>query len=224
MITISGPVQLIKKSFAVFFKKENFVYFLKIYLIFLPAAVLSWAYNPSRGSVEAFLIANPVYILLVLLFTLIYLFLAFWVAISVIIAMQRAVDGGELSYKNTYSTAWKYLGKYALLQIVIGPIIVIGFTLLIIPGLMFLIWFSFAGFELVTKGKGVRASISGSRNLVKGRFWAVSGRFIVFGLFNILVQIIFSLVPFGIGGVISTLFGGLMMLPAYLLYKELTAQ
>ena len=63
--------------------------------------------------------------------------------------------------------------------------------------------------------------LSLSKQLVKGSFWKVFGRLFIFGLFNILVQILALFVPFGIGSIVVTIVGALFFIPLYLLYEEL---
>lgn len=85
-----------------------------------------------------------------------------------------------------------------------------------------MVWFHFSGFELVTKGAGIKQSMGKSKSLVAGKFWKVFARFLVFGLFGVLVQMVLSLLPFGLAGVVMPLLGALFLLPYFLLYKELS--
>jgi len=75
---------------------------------------------------------------------------------------------------------------------------------------------------MVEKNTGVKLSLLKSRQLVKGVYWEVLGRLIVFGMFTVIIQIILSMVPYGVGSVVNSLSGGLYMLPLYLLYRELS--
>jgi hypothetical protein len=76
---------------------------------------------------------------------------------------------------------------------------------------------------MIEKGLGVKQALLKSKELVKGIYWKMLGRLIVFGAFAMIVQMILSVVPYGLGSIISSLCGGLYMLPLYLLYKELSA-
>jgi hypothetical protein len=58
--------------------------------------------------------------------------------------------------------------------------------------------------------------------MVKGIFWKILGRLIVFGAFMILIEAILSVIPYGVGAIVTSLCGGLFMLPVYLLYKEIS--
>lgn len=152
------------------------------------------------------------------------LIISFWVNATGILAVSKVIEGSPISFKDTFAASWKMLFKFSILDILIGIIVTLGFLLLIIPGILFWVWFYFAGFELITKGKGVMESLGSSKKLVSGCFWGVFGRLIVFGLFSALAGFLVSVVPYGAGGIITTLFGALFILPAFLLYEELSVR
>lgn len=231
MGTLSSPIDLIKKSFRLFFDKENMIYFLKIYVILVPFAIFSLYQdslinintqnlNPNELSV---ILAKYGWLLgLGFLVNLAYLVISFWVSAAGITAVSGITAGSRTPIREVFGTAWKKLWVFSLLSIVVGLITGFGFLLLIIPGILFLVWFRFSGFEILTKDIGVGEAMRNSKKLVSGRFWKVFGRILVFGLFGILVGIVFSAIPMGIGSVISPLFGALLVLPYFLLYKELS--
>lgn len=215
---LSGPIYLIKKSIQIFFDRKNFIYFLEIYLILVPFVFLSSVQNLMPKTSFPFLSG-------ISLFTaaagLIYFIFYFWTLAAGIEAVKRVLGGGKLSFKDTFAHTWKKLWKFFLLSILLSLIILGGFILLVVPGVIFMIWFAFSGFILIDQDKGVVKSLSASKTIVKGRFWPVLGRIIVFGLFGIIVRIVLGAVPFGIGPSLTALAGGLFVLPSYLLYREL---
>jgi hypothetical protein len=222
MNNLSGPIDLIKKALQIFFKKENLVYFLKIYAVLLPFSIVSLVQENLIVSLEEILGVYAWLIPVALLLGLAYLIIAFWVGVSGILAIQNVVEGRIPSFKDTYLSAWGILARFAILQLVVGLITGLGFLLLIIPGILFMVWFYFSGFEMVTKGVGIKEAMGGSKKLTSGRFWKILGRFFVFGLFMMLVQIMLSIIPFGLGSAILPILGILFILPYFLLYKELS--
>lgn len=203
---LSGPVELIKKSFAIFFKKENLIYFLKIYAILVPFTIISLFQNSLINSrIQS--ITDPLqffnqYMWLIIpgiFIGLAGLIISFWVGASGILAIDRVTGAANLSAKETLAATWKMLFKFSVLDILIGLIVTLGFVLLIIPGILFWVWFYFAGFELITKGTGIKESLGNSKKLVAGRFWAVVGRLIIFGLFSALAGFLVSIIPYGAG-------------------------
>jgi hypothetical protein len=164
----------------------------------------------------------PWFIPVVAVVNLVFVVVSFWINAGGILAVSKVVAGEKPSVKKIYADAWKKLWPFSLLLVVLGIAIGLGFLLLIIPGVLFLVWFVFAEFELMLKGSGVKAAMMNSKTLVKGRFWKILGRIVVFGLFQLLLQIFFSIAPFGVGSIISSVFGALFFLPNLLLYKELS--
>lgn len=230
MQKLSSPVDLIKKSFRIFFKKENLRNFLKIYIVLVPFSIFSLvqsrlininAENLNLNKVS-FPLAQYGWLLgIIVIINLINVMVSFWVNAAGIKLVSEILGGNPVHLKETFRFAWKKLWVFFLLSILVGLATGLGFLLLIIPGILFLVWFRFSAFELVTKKVGILEAIGNSRKLVSGRFWQIFGRIFVFGIFGTLVQFIFWSVPLGIGNILLPMFGALLILPSFLLYKEL---
>ena len=220
MQKLSSPFGLIKKAVNIFAKKENFYFLVKIYLPLLLFSILSGIQNylpvsVADTSVSWFSLGLGVLQVLSLL-------VGAFTTVSGIIALRKVAEGEELSVKKTFMSAWKVYWAFLLLSTVLTLAYLFGFILLIVPGLLFIVWFAFSRFVMVEKNTGVKLSLLKSRQLVKGVYWEVLGRLIVFGMFTVIIQIILSMVPYGVGSVVNSLSGGLYMLPLYLLYRELS--
>lgn len=221
MKTISSPFELIKKAVNIFSKKENIIFLVKIYIPVAFFSLLSAAQSFLPASIK-----NSTSIWLVLgvgVVQILYFLTSALVTISAVVALGKIVNGGELSFKKTYKSARKNYWMLLLLSVVLTLIYVFGFLLLIIPGMIFIVWFAFSRFMAIEKGLGIKQSLLKSKELVKGIYWKVLGRLIVFGAFTVLVQMVLSVIPYGLGLTVSSLCGGLYMLPLYLLYKEISA-
>ena len=229
MNNLSSPIDLIKKSFQIFFERKNLIYFLKVYSVSFILALLSFIFAyivTNRGYtgdeyVQEILSGNVLIIGLVLIWSIVAFFAGLWAQASGYEAVKRSVSGGALKFKDTFKASWKYLWRFFLVNFLVGLIVVGGLILLIIPGIMFAVWFSFSLWRVVDKGRGVGQSLKESKILVKGRFWKVLGRFLVLIIFVVLFQILFATLPRGYGSIAVTIFGGLFLLPYYLLYREL---
>lgn len=98
-----------------------------------------------------------------------------------------------------FTTAFLYHATMASLgRIDLTPVntnlafLIISPILLILP-LYFLISLLFASYILVDKKTSIFESLKQSRLLVKGKWWKTLGYFILFGIFSILLSIIFSI-------------------------------
>ena len=234
---MSSPITIIKKSIEIFFKKENLIYFLKVYAVLLPFSLISLVrdyflslqtkssdiVNQFGQFYQHYGIATVIAMAIVMLIiTLAYLVVSFWVSAAGIVAVNSVTTQTTLSVNETFKTSWKFLWKFGILEFLISLMGIIGTILLIIPGILVFVWFRFSNFELVVRRVGIRQSLGNSKRLVAGRFWKIFGRFIVFAIFTTLVSLIFSLLPYGVGSVIYPFFGALIILPYFLLYKELS--
>lgn len=70
---------------------------------------------------------------------------------------------------------WTFLG----VSIIFGLFSVAGFILLIVPGVIFMVYYCFAIYFVIFENSKIEGSFGLSRELVKGYWWAVFGRFFV---------------------------------------------
>lgn len=221
MKKFTSPFLLIRKSLDIFTKKENFISFVRVYLpigflsllslVFLYVPFLSNFFNSSPGSI------------LMMIFNLIFILVAVFVNLAGIVSVSKVLSGEKINIKTVYKKAFTKYWKFLLLGFVMFLIYFFGFLILIIPFILFVTWFTFSKFIMVEKGFGIKASMSESRKIVKGNFWKVLIRILVFGLFYIIVNIAITVLPYGIGTVIFSLLGALFIMPTYLLYKEISS-
>lgn len=64
-------------------------------------------------------------------------------------------------------------GRLIAVDILLTVIVAVGLLLLIVPGVIFFVWFALAGPVVEIEGRGVRAAFARSRALVRGSFWPV---------------------------------------------------
>jgi hypothetical protein len=221
MRKLSSPFDLIKKAVDIFVKKENLIFLIKIYtpIAFFSLISVAQSFLPEtvRNSTSIGLVIG------VGLLQILSFLTGVLVTASGIIALRKVVDGDELSFKKTYKSAWKNYWIFLLLSITLALIYLLGFVLLLIPGLLFVVWFAFSKFIMIEKSVGIKESLLRSKGLAKGNYWKILGRLMAFGGFMILAEIILSVIPYGAGSIVASLCGALFMLPTYLLYKELDA-
>ena len=192
--------------------------------IYIPVAVFS-VISVGQSFLPSSVIdsGSQVITVIMTILQILYLLVGVFVAVAGIIGLGKVIGGGELSVRKTFASAWKKYWIFLLLSIVLALVYVFGFVLLLIPGLLFVVWFAFSKFVMVEKGLGLKESLLKSKAMVKGIYWKILGRIIIFGAFTVIVQTILSVVPYGLGSIISSLLGAFYMLPLYLLYKEFSA-
>lgn len=136
-------------------------------------------------------------IFITVLFLLILLFLIFATIITSIISLRILLNLDEnKSLKVLIFQAlkifWPYLGLTILLSLILG----ISYLFFIIPGIIFSIFLLFSFFVILEKPKeGIRGSLKTSWNLVKGYFWPLFGRLILFALIYSTLMSFLSFIP-----------------------------
>lgn len=229
---LPSPWRLIKKSFEIYFKKENFLYLTKVNLLGLlvsmviisPLLVFGFlgAANPNLSNLS-FMKGSGInfpLIIFVSIAAVASIIWGVWFQVAIIKAVINTVSGKIVGVKDTYKNSWPKVGKYFWTALEVGFLTAFGFILLIIPGILVLVWYSFSRYIVVEEEVGSGEALKRSKALVKGNFWPVFGRGIVFVLFYILLQIIFSFVKI-LGPLLLTLISPLYVLLPYLLYQEL---
>ena len=222
---LSSAQDLIKKSLYLFFKKKNLVYFVKLMLVILAltfgTGIIAFFISGGFGAIKPDLVKNPVWAVLFLVLMVAFVVIGIWTQTTIYESIKIVVKGGPLNIRKTLKVGWQKTGKFFLVGLLNMLIVFLGLVLLIVPGIIFAVWFSFSRFILIKEGLGIKASLARSKELVRGRFWPILGRYLIFFVVIILAQIALSLVPY-IGTIASTLLAPLFILPFYLLYQELS--
>jgi hypothetical protein len=141
-------------------------------------------------------------------------------------AAAQAVIGDPVDAEASYRYGFKRLGSVILVSILVGLILLGGFILLIIPGIIFAVFLAVTIPALVVENKRGTDALGRSWNLVKGAFWHVLGTIVVAGIIaglvsgiisaiggdNFLVSWIFT----SIGQIITVPFSALVSVVLYL--------
>lgn len=149
-------------------------------------------------------ISTPVFVVAIIL-SILELFLAFWIGI-ILTKLVFSYDGKKLVDSQKIQIESVQLVRPVVLVALIQLLITLGgFILLIIPGLIFSIWYSFAQIAAVLDGKKGMDALRFSKKLVTGRFWKITYRTIVGPLvmavlyvliLGILIMVISALIGF----------------------------
>lgn len=178
-----GPFQLLKDGFHIFMENPK----LFIGIMLLPAVItyIIALLEPESGVGIVGVAYWIMYILLMLVLIV--------VNIAMGVALIEAVNNRTLTIKASYMQAKGVFWRYILLSLLLSVILMIGYILLIIPGIIMTVWFSFAAFILVLEGAGVVDSIKLSKSYVAGKWWKVFGRLCALIIFSTAYGLIISL-------------------------------
>jgi hypothetical protein len=127
-----------------------------------------------------------------------------------------AVTNEELGIKDSLKQGWHRILSFMWIYNLTGFIITGGFLLLIVPGVIFLVWFAFAQFILASEGERGMNALLKSKEYVRGKWFDVFLRLFVIWIMSGCV----GMVPV-IGPIVSLLFFPFVMIFIYLVYQDL---
>lgn len=186
--------------------KKNILFFLAVGVVWAFITIISQALQTSLNSENQFLASFLVSIVMWIVGSII--------SMGVIYISLQFVDKKKPEVKDVFYT--KNLFNFILASIMKMIIIVFGYLLLIIPGIIFSIKLQYSEYLIVDKGMDAVDSLKGSWELTKGVKWNIFLFGILLGLINIL-------------GFLALLVGLLVTIPlsmvanAYV-YRKLLAQ
>ncbi len=164
---------------------------------------------------------NPTFGILAAIAALIYIVGMIWGFAALLNRIQKLDQ--VMTLGQAFSSAKPLLWPLILTGILVAIFTLVGFVLLIIPGIIVGVWLSLAMFIVVDEQKKGMAAVKQSKEYVKGYWWSVFGRFLLIGLILGIVSAIIGNIGMMILGVtLGTLLQnivGLILIPFALLYE-----
>jgi hypothetical protein len=101
---------------------------------------------------------------------------------AILRAAAQATIGDAVDVEASYRYGLKRLWSVILVSILVGLVVAVGFILLVIPGIIFLVFLSVSIPVLIVEGRRGTEAMGRSWNLVKGNFWHAFGVIVVAAL------------------------------------------
>jgi len=170
---LKGILSLLKESFRFYFSNFKFI----MGVLGLPLGLFLLLFNISYISN----FTSLEYSLFLPVFKFVFAIFSSLLLLTSSLALIQGF-GEEISVRDAYKKGWKLLPAYLWLLLILALIEIGGFILGFIPGIIFQIWFSLAVFIFLFENlKGLQALLR-SKQLVKGKFWAVFLRFLILAI------------------------------------------
>jgi len=167
---------IIKKMFAIYKKywKELLPY---MGMLFLPTLVLT-----LLGMTSVFLnyyvpASSPFTNLTIVAVFAASLVFSFWATIALAKELRNLIEEKPVvGWKNIFTNSSRLIWPMIYTSILTTLIVFAGTLLLIIPGIIFAVWYAFAFYELIYEEKKGWSALKASKELVVGRWWAIVWR------------------------------------------------
>jgi len=161
--------------------KENFksLFMLGFIGLFIPGLIVF--------IVTMFMARSSTFSIVYFVMILISIILSIYVSIGILLILKN----GSMAVGDAFSESSPYFWRVVGLSIIVGLLLLVLFILLIIPGIIFMTYWTFSFVFLIVENKKIRESLDASKQLVKGRWWRVFGYyFLLMILFTIIAAII----------------------------------
>ena len=157
-------------------------------------------------------------VMLVALIILIYISL--WSTVAQLMAIKNQAE--DIGFKEAFQRSQGMIGIFFATGLLVGLAVLGGFILLIVPGIIFCLWFSQTPYIIMEENLANTSALKRSKYYIKGRMSEVFGKFFYIGIITLGLTILFGLIPF-LGNVFSLFWTPLVTVYCYQLYRHLKA-
>lgn len=105
----------------------------------------------------------------------------------------KGIFSNDLSAYNAFQNGRKNMAELFWINFLGGLIILLYSLLLVIPGIVWSIWLAFGVFIFAFEGIKGKKALDRSKELVKGFWWTVAARFLIWTIFSGIIGFIFQL-------------------------------
>lgn len=127
---------------------------------------------------------GPLMATIIALISVASLVFTFWITIAMATVLRALLKKEQpLGWADTMSGVSKYLGPAIWTSALVGLAVLGGVILLIVPAIIFGVWYSFTLYAVIFEEKRGTAALSASKQIVAGRWWAILWRVFAPGLF-----------------------------------------
>lgn len=189
--------------------RERYKQAFQIVFIFAVLVILSVVFSGSDESL-IFLTASIVVNLLLMISSLI-----------TVISLVYLFGKDEILTLVEYFKLGLYkFWSYVWISIIYGFIIFGGYILVVVPGILFGVWFSMSYYVLILEDRKGLEALTRSRHLIVGKFWATVWRFVFWGLVTAVFFIPFVVLDFIVGPDLSRVYSllGIAIFPLGVAY------
>ncbi len=179
-----------------------------------PAPTPTFTFMPTR--------AEPLFTVPWYLFFLIILttfFISIWGNASLISAIKEVPKDWKV--KSALKEGWSKYWPFFLVSLLTGLVVGLGFLLLIIPGVIFAVWFVFSAYIVICEDKRGFKALSRSRQLVKGYWWPTAKRVYAVMIIVIPLSLGAQFIPYLGQFAYLILFTPFFIIYNYLIYQNL---
>ena len=178
--------QILKESWAIY--KNRFKTLVAIALIPLVCyAIVALIFGGGVIALEKLLnvggIATPFIIIIAIIAAIFFIYVGVWGTVAGLFAIKDA--GEAIGWKEAYKRSRPKINPFFSTSILNGLAVLGGMILLIIPGIIFGLWFSQSPYIVIEEGLSNSAALKRSKYYVKGRLGQIFGKLFYAGIISL---------------------------------------
>lgn len=224
---LTPAFELLGNTFKTYFETKNIIYVLKVVgmqilmtiCLLIPVFLLSILGGLMTGGAS-----NTNYSLGAVVLSLVvmvgFVVIMYWFGAADVVMVNNIADGKVASVKETLKAGWARASRYFGASLVSGVVVLLGYVLLIIPGIIFTVWFAFTHLIAILENESPIESMKKSKALSQGNFLPILGRFLLIGVVAFVISMVLQFIPI-LGGILIAFISPLFILYQVLLYKNL---
>jgi hypothetical protein len=129
-----------------------------------------------------------------------------------------------MTVNQAFKRAWERLPGFTLIGVFSAIIVLLGFVVFFIPGIIFSIYLTFASLAYVVHGSRGKSALLSSLTLVHGRWWKTFWRLIAAGVLSYLVSVAAASILSVFGAIIAKIvLTPLTLIYIYVMYQNYMA-
>lgn len=150
---------------------------------------------------------------------ILWIIIGLWPRLSLRFAVKGRAH--KIGIIESFKKGWFTLHSYIWVSLLSFLAVLGGLILLVVPGIIFAVWFSLSTYILVAENVKGSGALERSKELIEGYWWEVLGRFVVLGLIIFGLGFILGFIPIVGQIVIGILLPPFSIVYIYLLYEDL---
>jgi hypothetical protein len=169
-MALIGAGQLIKTTWSLYLSNFKVLIIISAWTLVPSIASILLGFLPESFGGLALILGIAVWVGSIIVYL--------WIFACLIEVIAKIYNNQKYNLKTVYQGAWSKLP--ALLWVFILSFLVVfgGTMLLIVPGIIFAVWFAFSRVINVIEGTKGSAALTESKRLVSGKWWSVLWRFV----------------------------------------------
>lgn len=125
-----------------------------------------------------------------------FIYIGIWSSVAELFAIKDHQE--NIGFKEAFKRARPYINPFFATSLLAGLAIMGGLILFIIPGIIFMLWFSQSVFVVINENLANTQALSKSKSYVKGKLWEIFLKYLFIGAIVYGIVIIASIIDAGI--------------------------